>query len=465
VTIAPPNCKTYPRPSSAPRVESGSRSFLLKAAALLILPVALWTLTGCQGFSSGGQSGGNSQSGTLALSSNSLDFGSVVTDGSKLVAITATNSGAASLTISGATFSTKYFSLTSPTLPVTIAAGKSAQLGITFTPDATGSFTATLTIASDASNSSVNVTLTGSGTTTAPTPAELTVNPLALSVGTVDVGSSGSAAGSLSASGGSVTVSAGSTDNSAFTLSGIAFPVTIASGQSLPFSVTFTPQASGAASSTLTFTSDAQPATITESLTGTGTGSTSVGQLSASPATIAIGNVAVGSSGNGSGTLTASGNSVTVTGAASNNSSFTLSGISLPLTIAAGQSVPFTVTFSPLVTGPSSATFTFTSNAQPTTTTDAATGNGTTAASHSVNLSWNASSSGNISGYNVYRAGYSGSCGSFGKINAQLNTGLLYTDSAVANGSSYCYATTAVNTSNQESGYSNIVSNVQIPSQ
>ena len=44
-----------------------------------------------------------------------------------------------------------------------------------------------------------------------------------------------------------------------------------------------------------------------------------------------------------------------------------------------------------------------------------------------------------------------------------LNTGTLYTDSAVVDGATYCYATTAVNTSNEESGYSNVVSNVQVP--
>jgi hypothetical protein len=44
-----------------------------------------------------------------------------------------------------------------------------------------------------------------------------------------------------------------------------------------------------------------------------------------------------------------------------------------------------------------------------------------------------------------------------------LNTTTLYTDSVVTDGTSYCYATTAVNSSNQESGYSNIASNVQIP--
>jgi hypothetical protein len=44
-----------------------------------------------------------------------------------------------------------------------------------------------------------------------------------------------------------------------------------------------------------------------------------------------------------------------------------------------------------------------------------------------------------------------------------LDTGALYTDNNVVDGLAYCYAATAVNTTNQESGYSNIVSNVQIP--
>jgi hypothetical protein len=164
-----------------------------------------------------------------------------------------------------------------------------------------------------------------------------------------------------------------------------------------------------------------------------------------------------------SGKLTASGGSVTVTGASSNSTTFSVGGISLPTTIAAGQSAAFTVTFSPPVAGTASATLTFISNAQQSATTQALSGNGTAASTHSVNLSWNGSTSSGISGYNIYRAGYSGSCGAFSRINSVLNTGTLYTDPAVASGSSYCYAATTVDTSNQESGYSNIVSNVQIP--
>jgi len=197
----------------------------------------------------------------------------------------------------------------------------------------------------------------------------------------------------------------------------------------------------------------------------TASSSTSAGQLGVTPNTLSVGNVSAGSSGTASGNLTASGATVTVTAASTNNSRFSIGGLSLPVTIPAGQSVPFTVTFSPQTTGAASATLTFASNAQPSTTAEGLTGTGTAGSTHTVDLSWNPSTSSNISGYNVYRAVYVNSCGSFSKINSVLNTGTLYTDSAPTDGTSYCYAATAVNSSHEESGYSNIASNVQIPAQ
>jgi fibronectin type 3 domain-containing protein len=88
---------------------------------------------------------------------------------------------------------------------------------------------------------------------------------------------------------------------------------------------------------------------------------------------------------------------------------------------------------------------------------------GGTSSTHNIDLSWAASTSSDIAGYNVYRTAYNNSCGSFSRINSSLVTTTWYTDSEVTNGSSYCYATTAVNTSNQESSFSNVVSNVEIP--
>lgn len=193
-------------------------------------------------------------------------------------------------------------------------------------------------------------------------------------------------------------------------------------------------------------------------------GSSGDGQLAVTPSALALGSAVAGTSSTASASLSASGSSVTITAANSSNSQFSVSGLSLPVTIEAGRSMPFTVTFSPSAAGAASATLTFSSNAQSSTTSEALTGTGTAAPTHTVNLSWNASSSSNVSGYNIYRAVYAtSSCGSFAKINSTLNTGTLYTDSAVTDGTSYCYATTAVNTSNEESGYSNIVSAVQIP--
>ena len=90
-------------------------------------------------------------------------------------------------------------------------------------------------------------------------------------------------------------------------------------------------------------------------------------------------------------------------------------------------------------------------------------GTGPAASTHTVDLSWNASTSPHISGYNIYRAPYTNSCGSFTKVNQELNTSTSYTDSTVTGGISYCYATTAVNVSNEESSFSNIVPNVQVP--
>ena len=82
---------------------------------------------------------------------------------------------------------------------------------------------------------------------------------------------------------------------------------------------------------------------------------------------------------------------------------------------------------------------------------------------HKVQLSWDASASTDVSGYNVYRAQFSDFCGTFTRINSALTTDTAYTDSNVMNGTSYCYATTAVDTNNAESGYSNVVSNIEIP--
>ncbi|MGA8064277.1 MAG: choice-of-anchor D domain-containing protein [Candidatus Sulfotelmatobacter sp.] len=539
-------------------------AIFLRAGNLGLIFLGLVTLVGCQGFSSTKPADQQQQSGTLVLGSASLEFGSVTAGTSKTLTTTVSNTGAASVTISSVAISNQNFSLSGPSLPVTIAVGQNSTISLVFIPNAAGAFSATVSVSSNASNVSTTLSLSGTGvangqlalnptsqsfgsvtvgsqsnqivtltnnsastvnisqasvsgsgfklngvtapialnasqsttftvtfapqstapasgsvtiTSDAPNPtlsmplsgtgvalAALGSSPTSLAFGSVQVGNNQALAETVSNTGGSsLTLSQVGISGTGFTLSGITTPVTLTPGQSASFSVSFTPQSASSASGSLTITSNASNPMLTIPVSGTGTAA--AGQLTANPSTLALGSVVVGTSGTASGSLNASAANVTVTAASTNNSQFTVGGLALPITIPAGQSAPFTVTFSPPVAGAASATLTFTSNAQPATATETLTGTGTPAPAHTVSLSWSASSSSDISGYNIYRAVYTSSCGSYSKINGStLDTVTTYSDSSVTDGANYCYATTAVNSSNEESGYSNVVSDVQIPS-
>jgi hypothetical protein len=396
--------------------------------------------------------------GVLGASPASVSFGNVTMGQNQTLSETVTNTGGTSVTISQVAVSGSGFSLSGITAPVTLTAGQSTSFSVTFTPAAASSASGSVTLTSNATNPTLTIPLSGTGLA----PGALGANPASLTFGSVTVGQNQTLSETVTNTGGtSVTISQVAVSGTGFSLSGISAPVTLTAGQSTSFSVTFTPAAAGSATGAVTLTSNASNPTLTISLTATGVAA--VGQLSVSPFTLSIGSVVDGTSGSASGSLTASGASVTVSSVSSSNSVFSVGGLSLPVTIPAGQSTSFSVTFSPQSTGAASATLTFTSNAQPSTTTETVTGTGEAAPTYSVSLSWNASTSSNISGYNIYRAVYTTSCGSFAMINPTLNASTTYADSSVTDGTSYCYTTTAVNSSNQESAYSNIVSNVQIP--
>jgi Abnormal spindle-like microcephaly-assoc'd, ASPM-SPD-2-Hydin/Protein of unknown function (DUF1573) len=403
-------------------------------------------------------SGTGTAGGALGANPTSLSFGNVQVGSQQSLSETVTNTGGASVTISQVGITGTGFTISGIKAPVTLAAGQSATFTVTFTPPSAGTASGMVTITSNGTNPTLIIPLSGTGVA----PGTLTSNPTSLSFGSVTVGSNQSLSETVTNTGGaSVTISQVAISGTGFSLSVISTPVTLTAGQSFALTVTFTPASAGSVSGNVTITSTASNPTLIIPLSGSGTATT--GQLGVNPTTLGVGSVVVGTSGSASGTLTASSANVMVTAASTSNSVFSVSGLSLPVTIPAGQSVPFTVTFSPQTTGAVTATLTFTSNAQPPTTIETLTGTGTPAPTHTVNLSWTASASPNISGYNVYRAVYVSSCGGFSKINSALVTGTLYADSAVTDGTSYCYASTAVDSSNEESGYSNIASNVQIP--
>lgn len=81
------------------------------------------------------------------------------------------------------------------------------------------------------------------------------------------------------------------------------------------------------------------------------------------------------------------------------------------------------------------------------------TGNGTAPSSHSVSLSWTASTSQDVVGYNSYRGQTSG--GPYSVINSSLDPNANYTDNSVSAGQTYYYVATAVDGNGVKSGYSN----------
>ena len=177
------------------------------------------------------------------------------------------------------------------------------------------------------------------------------------------------------------------------------------------------------------------------------------GTLSVSPSSLSFGSVNIGSGSSLSGTLSASDGDVTVSTAVWGGTGYSVSGITFPVTIAAGKSVTFTVTFTPKATGASTGSVSFVSNASNSSVGQSFSGSGVAITQHSVALSWNPSTS-SVVGYNLYRGTQSGGPYST-KLNSSLLTNTRYTDSSVQSGATYYYVTTAVDSTSVESGYSN----------
>jgi hypothetical protein len=387
--------------------------------------------------------------GALTPSPASLNFGSVEVGNNQALSETLTNTGGSSITVTQVSPTGTGFSVSGLSLPLTLTAGQSQGFSVTFTPTAAGSSSGNLAIISNASNSSLNVPLSGNGLAA----GSLAPSPSSLSFGNVQVGDNQQLSETLTNSGGvNVIISQAAVSGTGFTMSGLNPPLTLTPGQHYSFTVTFTPPSPGSDSGNVAIVSNASNPNLSIPLSGTGT-PVPAGQLAVTPTSIAFGNVVVGTDAQQTGTLTASGESVIVSSDTVSGAAFALSGISFPVTIPAGQHVQFTVTFTPAATGAASGNVSFTSNASNSPTVETFTGNGTPPPQHSVSLSWTASSSQNVTGYNVYRGTKSG--GPYSKINPVLDASTLYTDTTVADGQTYYYVTTAVNSSNEESTYSN----------
>lgn len=171
--------------------------------------------------------------------------------------------------------------------------------------------------------------------------------------------------------------------------------------------------------------------------------------VSVIPASIDFGNVPPGQSGTQSFKLTNSGSaSLTISSSSLTGSDFSLSGLTTPLTIAAGKSTSFTVDFTPTAAGAKTGNLELVSNDPSSPTNISLSGT-----SHWVTLSWTTSTSTNVVGYYVYRATQTG--GVYSQLNSAPIAATSYNDTNVSPGSTYYYLVTAVNADGIQSINSN----------
>lgn len=413
-----------------------SRGSLLVIALLILIAGGL---EGCA-LTGGANTPPNNQGDLSAPPS--LGFGNVAVGSSSNQTITLNNSGSAAVNVTQATFSNSSFSAPGLALPMSVAAGETATVKIQFAPKSAGAASGSLSITSDATNSPVSVSLTGAGT-----QGQLAASPGTIAFGNVAVNGSTSQTVTLSNAGSaSVKISQATASGAGFSLSGLNGPATVNAGGRISFTVAFAPTIGGSAAGSIQIASNASNPSLTISLGGFGT--TATPMLSSNPTSVTFGDVAAGQSTSSSVTVTNTGGStVTITGVSGPGAPYTVSGITANQTIAAEQSTTLNVNFAPTTTGSFTGNATITSTATNSPMTIAVAGG-----SHSVSLSWTASTS-TVVGYNVYRGTVSG--GPYTLVNSSLVPGTTYTDLGIASGQTYYYVVTAVNSSGSESVYSN----------
>ena len=425
-----------------------------KKAKISLIAVWLAAVVGLVNGCTGAVS--STAAGQLSVSPSTFNFGSVVDGQTKSQSFTITNTGNASVTISQVAASGTGYSVSGLTTPATVAAGGSASFAVLFAPTSAGNLTGSISLTSNGSNSPTSVALSGTGT--AATAPALTITPSSASFGNVTVGVASSQSIQLSNSGtGTLTITQVSASGAGFSLISLAaLPINLTAGQTSNFNVQFLPAGTGAATGSVTVSSNAPNSPASIPLTGSGVAQTLT--LSFSTTNLGFGNVNTGSSSSLPVTVTNTGNAnVLISAISESGAGFTLSGASTPVTLTPNQTMTFNVVFNPAAAGTDSGTVTVTSNASGSPATIALSGTGVTAVSHSATLSWTASTS-TVSGYNVYRSTTSGT--GYAKINSSLVAGVSYVDNTVQSGTTYYYVATAVDSGGNESVNSNEVTAV-----
>ena len=391
---------------------------------------------------------GTGVAGTPTLSANptSLAFGNVNAGVTSSKSVVLTNSGTGNVSISQVTVNAKDVTTSGVTTPVTLTPGQTQTLSVAFKPSAAETVSGNITVTNSLGGNTV-IAVSGTGVQTG-----ISLTPSSANFGSVTVGATNSQTIRIGNTGnGVLTITQANVTGTGFSVAGLTLPLSINPGLTSTFNAQYQPATTGSASGSISIVSNVAVSPSVVTLTGTGV--TATQNLSLSTTSMSFGNVNTGTSSTQTVSVTNTGNAnVQISQIAVGGTGYSLSGASTPITLTPSQKLTFSVIFNPTVVGSASGSVTITSNATGSPATITLSGSGVAAVSHTVSLSWTASTS-VVSGYNVYRSTTSGT--GYAKVNGSLVAAVNYTDSSVANGTTYYYVTTAVDGSGNESSNSN----------
>jgi hypothetical protein len=414
--------------------------------ALPVLAFALLSISGCVGLTQAGSpatksSSSSAAAGTLVASAANVNFGDVVAGSNSLQTLTLKNTGSAAVTISQATVTGAGFSLVGSLSSISIPAGQNHSFQIRFSPASSGSNSGSVTIASDATNSSFGIPLSGTGMAgglaISSQPASQTVRAGQSATFSVVAVGAGTLKYQWKKGGAAIsgaTAAAYTTPPTTVSESGEQFAVTVSSGEDDDGAGT------NVTSNAATLIVDATPASM----------------LDPNKTSLNFSNVTVGSSSAQPVVFTNAGTSqIVISNVSIAGAGYAATGVQSGQILAPGQSTTLSVTFDPSGTGTLPGSVTVSSNATNSPASIALTGIGDQAVQHATTLSWTASAS-TVSGYNVYRSAVSG--GPYTKLDSAPVAATTSVDAAVQAGQTYFYVVTSVESSGLESDYSSEVS-------
>jgi len=349
--------------ATIPAAGSCTVTIAYKPAAAGAADAFTYTVTGTGGFSISlnGSSPAASTPANLSASPPSAAFGSVTVGSSSATqSFTVSNSGTTGAT--GVAFTgtnNTEFVVSANTCTATLAGGANCSFNVRYTPTATGSDNATLSIAY-AGGTTVNIGMTGTGA--AAPVASLQATPASLAFGTATVGStSATQSVSISNTGGATATAFALANGDAthFIVSANTCGATLAAGASCSLAVAYKPNAVGTNNASLTF-SYAGGTNVTVQMAGTGSAAPTA-NLATTPAGGTFGTVTVGQSSAPLAVTLNNTGGAAATGVAFSNSNaaeFIVSANTCGATVNASASCTFSITYTPSAAGADSATLT-----------------------------------------------------------------------------------------------------------